>query len=84
LNRSGSVAPGVSRASATERTDRVISFELDSLRKRNQIAGQFAARPIEMLKSPGYRVLSCAAGRVLSRIEIEHANHGGTTTAISP
>src|SRR6202161_2298900 len=45
--------------------------------RKNAIAGQFAARPIAMLESPAYRVLSRAAHQVLSRLEIEHAHHGG-------
>jgi hypothetical protein len=46
-------------------------------RKPNSIEGQFAAFPIEMLKSPGLRGLSMSAYRVLFRIEIELARHGG-------
>ena len=45
--------------------------------KHNKISGQFAARLIEMMESPAYRVLSLSAHRVLSRIEIEWAHHGG-------
>src|ERR1700722_1616169 len=45
--------------------------------KHNKISGQFAARLIEMLESPAYRVLSLSAHRFLSRIEIEWAHHGG-------
>ena len=45
--------------------------------KRRTINGQFTMRPIEMLRSPAYRVLSLSARRVLDRIEIEHAKHGG-------
>jgi hypothetical protein len=45
------------------------------------IAGQFSARTITMLESPAYRVLSRAAHQVLTRIEIEHAHHGGKETA---
>jgi hypothetical protein len=45
--------------------------------RRNSIAGQFAPRLIEMLESPAYKVLSRAAHRVLARIEIELAHHGG-------
>jgi hypothetical protein len=45
--------------------------------KQNKISGQFAARLIEMMESPAYRVLSLSAHRVLSRIEIEWAHHGG-------
>jgi hypothetical protein len=46
-------------------------------RNRNRIAGQFAPRLIEMLESPAYRALSLSARRVLDRIEIELAHHGG-------
>jgi hypothetical protein len=45
--------------------------------KQNKISGQFAARLIEMMESPAYRVLSLSAHRALSRIEIEWAHHGG-------
>ena len=45
--------------------------------KRRTINGQFTMRPIEMLRSPAYRVLSLSARRMLDRIEIEHARHGG-------
>jgi hypothetical protein len=48
-----------------------------SYRRRNTIEGQFAPRLIEMLRSPAYRALSRAAHQVLSRIEIELADHGG-------
>lgn len=43
----------------------------------NSIAGQFAARKIDMLELPAYRILSLSAHRVISRIEIEYARHGG-------
>jgi hypothetical protein len=52
--------------------------------KRNAIAGQFAARPIAMLESAAYRTLSRAAHQVLSRIEIEHAHHGGVENGELP
>ena len=45
--------------------------------RRNRIAEQFAPRTIRMLESPAYRALSLPAHRVLSRIEIELAHHGG-------
>jgi hypothetical protein len=45
--------------------------------RRNKIAGQFAARLIEMLESPAYRVMSLSAHRLLARVEIEAAHHGG-------
>lgn len=46
-------------------------------RRKNRIEGQFSARTIEMLESPAYRALSLSARRVLDRIEIEQAHHGG-------
>jgi hypothetical protein len=52
--------------------------------RRNQIAGQFTARPILMLESPAYRALSRGAHQVLARIEIEHAHHGGTENGVLP
>lgn len=53
-------------------------------RRRTQIGGQFAPRLIEMLRSPAYRVLSLSAHRVLARIEIEFADHGGTENGRLP
>jgi len=47
------------------------------MRRRNSITEAWAARPIEMLESPAYRVLSLSAHCVLSRIEIEFAHHAG-------
>lgn len=46
-------------------------------RRRNRIAGQFNGRLIEMLECPAHRVLSLSAHRVLDRIVIELAHHGG-------
>jgi hypothetical protein len=46
--------------------------------RRTRIGGQFAPRLIEMLESPAYRALSLSAHRVLNRIEVELAHHGGT------
>ena len=45
--------------------------------RRNSISEAWAARSIEMLESPAYRVLSLSAHRALSRIEVEFAHHGG-------
>jgi hypothetical protein len=54
-------------------------------RKRPQsIGGQFAPRLIEMLESPAYRALSLSARRVLERIEIELAQHGGKDNGSLP
>ena len=41
--------------------------------RRTKIQGQFAARTIEMLESPAFRVLSLSARRVLDEL----AHHGG-------
>ena len=46
-------------------------------KRRTQIDGQFAAREIKMLESPAFRVLSLSARRILDRLEIELAHHGG-------
>ena len=48
-----------------------------SMKKRNSISGQFAARLNEMLESPAFRVLSLSAHRMLARIEVELGRHGG-------
>jgi hypothetical protein len=45
--------------------------------KQTQFSGQFIGRLVEMLESYAYRVLSLSARRVLDRIEIEFARHGG-------
>jgi hypothetical protein len=46
-------------------------------RGQNKISMPFAARPVAMLESAGYQVLSRAALMVLSRLEIENHRHGG-------
>lgn len=46
-------------------------------RRRNKIATQFAWQSIDALESPAYRALSLSGHRVLARIQIEHARHGG-------
>jgi len=51
---------------------------------RQSIDGPFAPRRIEMLESPAYRVLSLSARRVLDRIEIELAHHGGNDNGKLP
>jgi hypothetical protein len=54
------------------------------MRRRNSINGQFAARRIEMLESPAYRVLSRSGHMVIARIEIELAHHGGNDNGRLP
>jgi hypothetical protein len=53
-------------------------------RRRPTIGAQFAARRIDMLRSPAYRALSLSAHRILARLEIEFANHGGTDNGRLP
>ena len=52
--------------------------------RKNRIAGQFAPRTIDMLESPAFQVLSLAGHRVLARIEIELAHHGGNDNGRLP
>ncbi len=52
--------------------------------RRTSIDGQFAARQIALLESPAFRTLSLSARRVLDRIEIEHAHHGGVDNGRLP
>ena len=47
------------------------------MKRRNKINGQWSPRLVEMLCSPAYRALNLSEHRVLSRVEIELANHGG-------
>jgi hypothetical protein len=46
-------------------------------RRRTAIGEQFAPRTIRMLRSPAYSALSLTARRILDRVEIEMADHGG-------
>jgi hypothetical protein len=52
--------------------------------RRTSIGGQFAPRRIDMLSSAAYRTLSLSARRVLDRLEIELAGHGGTDNGRLP
>jgi hypothetical protein len=45
--------------------------------RRTSIGEQFAPHTIAMLRSPAWRALGLSARRVLDRIEIELADHGG-------
>jgi hypothetical protein len=53
-------------------------------RRRNSISEQFSARLVPMLQSPAYRSLSLSGHRVVSRIEIELAAHGGNDNGALP
>ena len=46
-------------------------------RRSTSYSGQFAGHLVEMLESPAWRVLSLSARKVLDRVEIELAHHGG-------
>lgn len=52
--------------------------------KKNKFAEQFAGREISLLRSPAFRVLSLTAHRILFRLEIELAQHGGTGNGSLP
>src|SRR6516162_3665729 len=55
-----------------------------AFRRRNRISGQWSPRLIEMLRSPAYRALSLSGHRIISRIEIELADHGGNCNGELP
>jgi hypothetical protein len=52
--------------------------------RENKISGQFSARTIAMMESPAFQVLSLSAHRILARLEIEHAHHGGNDNGELP
>ena len=52
--------------------------------RRNSIPGQWAWRTIAMMESPAFRVLSLSARRILDRLEIEVAHHGGNDNGKLP
>jgi hypothetical protein len=57
---------------------------MNAIKRRSRISEQFAARTIPMLESPAYRVLSLSAHKVISRLEIELAHHGGNDNGRLP
>src|SRR5262245_46590578 len=54
------------------------------MKRRNSINEQFSARLISMLESPSYQALSLNGHKVISRIEIELAHHGGNDNGKLP
>jgi hypothetical protein len=50
---------------------------MSSKHRKSSLNGQWAAHTIDMLESPAYRALSLSALRILARLEIELAHHGG-------
>jgi hypothetical protein len=53
-------------------------------KRRTAISGQFVAHRVDMLRSPAWCALSLSGRRVLDRIEIEHAAHGGADNGKLP
>jgi hypothetical protein len=53
-------------------------------KRRSKISEQWVSYPIEMLDSPAYRALSLSAHKVIARIAIELANHGGNDNGKLP
>src|SRR3954447_8490439 len=53
-------------------------------RTKSRISGQWSWRTIEMMESPAFRVLSHSARRILDRLEIELAHHGGNDNGSLP
>src|SRR5262249_53481493 len=53
-------------------------------KRRNRIDGQWSARPIDMLESAAWRELSLSARKIIDRIEIELAPHGGNDNGQLP
>jgi hypothetical protein len=64
--------PGGSKTNATGRASGARKQA-----KHTRIAEQFIAHRVRMLESAAWGALSRAARRILDRLEIEHANHGG-------
>jgi hypothetical protein len=52
--------------------------------RRTKIEGQFSALTIDMLRSPARRALSLSARRILDRLEVESADHGGNDNGKLP
>jgi hypothetical protein len=54
------------------------------MKPKNKIKGQFSARTIEMMESPAFHALNIHEHRILFRLEIEHAHHGGNDNGRLP
>lgn len=55
-----------------------------TVRRQKIEAKQWAWLSIEALELPAYRALSLSGHRILARIQIEHAHHGGTSNGKLP
>jgi hypothetical protein len=57
---------------------------MSGIKRRNRISSQWSPRLIDMLESPAYCALSLTAHRIISRVEIELAHHGGNDSGKLP
>jgi hypothetical protein len=64
--------------------DRSTKADPGFIKRKNKISGQFSAHLIEMRESPAWRALSLSARRVIDRLEIELAHHGGNDNGCLP
>jgi hypothetical protein len=55
-----------------------------SRRRFNKISGQFSSHLVEMQESPAFRALSLSGHRLLARLDIELAHHGGNDNGKLP
>jgi hypothetical protein len=53
-------------------------------KRETRLDGPFSGRLIEMLESPAYMALGGSARKILDRLEIEHAGHGGNDNGKLP
>jgi hypothetical protein len=58
--------------------------EVETPQRRRRISEQFSPRPVAMQKSAPYKVLNGSELKMLDRIEIELANHGGNDNGRLP
>ncbi len=58
--------------------------EVETPQRRRRISEQFSPRPVAMQKSAPYKVLNGSELKMLDRIEIELANHGGNDNGQLP
>jgi hypothetical protein len=53
-------------------------------KRKSQVADQFVWRPRQLIESPAMRVLSRVAHLALTRLEVEHMDHGGAENGRLP
>jgi hypothetical protein len=52
--------------------------------RRSKFSGQFIMVPVDMLRSPAWALLNLTDRRILDRMELEHADHGGADNGALP